>query len=409
MWYLPLLAFSMGLMLLRMLLMARLLDVPQFAQFSAGLLISTTFGMLTCLGLYQSLQRDFPIMLVRGRERAALIALAQCVVIAGGCAVGGALIAATGLPVAGLSSAMVLTGVLHGLSQQLFLVVTLDSRSRGRPLQFATQNLWRALAVSAAGLAVALLIGAALWILVVEAVISLSIAASILQRVYGRADLRGPTAFRLALRRLPRARWGSAAVLLAVAVIGFVLTSIDRWIAAEALATAAFAQYAFAWTLLLLAQAVQAMIGASMFPLVARRYAEGGIAAGMRTAAGASLGLLAAGLLLAPPLGWALDAGIERWFTAYDGARALIPIFLVVAVLRVSDFWTSLLLVAGLEVRLLVLQLLAGLAIGSLWLLAMPAAGRERLGTVDLAWLAAALALGGYLVTVLACWHAARR
>ena len=45
-WYAPVLTLAMGLLLMRNLVMARLLDVPGFAEFSAGLLVSSTFCML---------------------------------------------------------------------------------------------------------------------------------------------------------------------------------------------------------------------------------------------------------------------------------------------------------------------------------------------------------------------------
>jgi len=56
-WYLPVLASAMALMMARIMAAARLLDVPSFATYSTGLLLSTTFCMLACLGLQSLLQR----------------------------------------------------------------------------------------------------------------------------------------------------------------------------------------------------------------------------------------------------------------------------------------------------------------------------------------------------------------
>src|SRR6185436_16327389 len=85
-WYLPTLAVAMGLMMLRILFMARRLDLAGFAQFSAGLLVSTTFCMLGCIGLQSMLQRDMPILLARRRARAGLVLMTQAMLVACGCA-----------------------------------------------------------------------------------------------------------------------------------------------------------------------------------------------------------------------------------------------------------------------------------------------------------------------------------
>src|SRR5688572_29095745 len=81
-WYAPVLAVATALMMLRLFALAALLDIPNFAQVGVGLLVSSTFTMLACLGLQSVLQRDMPVMFVRGRERAARVLLAQCVVAA---------------------------------------------------------------------------------------------------------------------------------------------------------------------------------------------------------------------------------------------------------------------------------------------------------------------------------------
>src|SRR5450759_2430383 len=123
-WYVPLLSFAMGLMMVRILVMAKILDVPSFAQYSAGLLASSTFCMLGCFGLYPLLQRELPMQIVRHREQMGAVLLVQCLLVATACAVVGILLAAVGVSVMGLSPFLLAIGVLHGLSQQVFLSVT---------------------------------------------------------------------------------------------------------------------------------------------------------------------------------------------------------------------------------------------------------------------------------------------
>jgi hypothetical protein len=67
--YIPFLTLAMAFMFARVVLMVRILNVLEFGRYSEGLLISSTFCMLACLGLQTMLQRDMPVMLVRSRVR----------------------------------------------------------------------------------------------------------------------------------------------------------------------------------------------------------------------------------------------------------------------------------------------------------------------------------------------------
>lgn len=407
-WYAPVLALAMGLMLARLLLMARLLDVQAFAVYSAGLLVSSSFCMLACLGLQILLQRDLPMMIVRRRERAGGILLMQCTLVAIACAAAGAVVVAGGsVSLAGLSPALLLLALIHGLSQQVFLIATVDSRSRSQSLLFARQNLERSLIVFPAGGVAIALGGQVAAVLAAEASISLLIAA-LLQRQQLRAiPLRPTAAVGAAWRRLPAIQWRSALGLLALASLGFLMINVDRWLAAQRLPPSAFAQYAFAWTLLMVAQSLQVVINASLFPMLARRYARDGGKSAFSISARASLGLLAGGVLAALPSWALLDFAIARWFEAYADARSLLPMFLVIAVLRVSDFWSSYLIVIGRDGRLLILSILgAVVAVAAWWPLAQPTAGTLR--TSQVALLALLLAASSYVVTALAAWGCAR-
>lgn len=398
----------MGLMLVRLLLMAHLLDVPAFAVYSAGLLISSSFCMLACLGLQLLLQRELPVMIVRRREHAGGVLMMQCALVATVCAVvGAAAVAAGGVTLAGLSPALLALAMIHGLSQQLFMVATVDSRSRSQPLRFARQNLDRALVVLTAGGTVASLGGQAATVLATEAGLSLLLAVSLLRQQLNAIPLRMTAAAALAMRRLRRIAWRPALALLAVTSLAFLMINADRWLAAQTLPASVFATYAFAWTVLMVAQSVQVVINASVFPMLARRFASDHSGAAFSISARASLVILACAALAALPLWALLDHAIVRWFAAYDEARSLLPVFLVIAVLRVSDFWSSYLIVVGRETLLLQLNLLST-ATGATawWLIARPADNTLRAEQVAL--LALLLAVSGYAMAAWTAWGCAR-
>jgi O-antigen/teichoic acid export membrane protein len=393
----------MGLMLVRLLIMARVMDLPSFAIFSAGLLISSSFCMLACLGLQPLLQRELPMMIVRQRERAGSAMLVQCAIVALACAlVSASIVAGFGISFAGLSPTLVVIALLHGLSQQLFVVATVESRSRGASLRFAYQNLVRAVLMLPAAIAVALFADAAA-VLATEALTSMLLVAWLLRKQLKAIPISIRSLAILAWHRLPRAAWRSALALLAVSILSFLLINLDRWLAAEQLPASAFAQYAFAWTIPMVAQSLQVVINASLFPFLARNFASNGRFKAYRVSVKVSLAILFGGAVASLPIWGVLDLSVSRWFGAYHGSRELFPVFLLISLLRLSDFWSSYLIVIGQEVRLLALNLMTAV-VGAFawWLVVQPDAGSMTISQV--AALSLVLATVGYLVNAWSAW-----
>jgi O-antigen/teichoic acid export membrane protein len=403
-WYVPWLGVAMALMLARTLVIARILDVRGFGEFSAGLLVSNMFGMLGCVGAYSLLQRDLPIMIARNRARRGALRLMQAIAIAYACATLCLLLVIAGMPLAGLSRLTLLVALVHGLAQQLFLIVTLESRSRGQPLRFAQQNLLRSAGVFGLGIIAASQTHSALWTLVAEAAVSIILAQATLGAILRSVALNAAAAFRLALRRLPRMQWRAAVTLLMVSVVTFLLMNADRWIAAQWLKSEQFAQYAFAWTVLLIGQATQSLVSAAAYPMLARRYALFGRQSAYRACTLVSGGLLIGGAVCAVPAWAIVTFAITRWFPAYASALDLVPLFIAVAVLRVSDMWSGFLVIVGVEARLLALNLCAIVLAGMLWL-ASAQPWKHAVGAWELGILAAFLSLTNYGLTAIAAWQ----
>ncbi len=401
-WYAPVLALATAFMMLRIMLMARLFDLPGFARYSTGLLLSTTFCMLGCLGLQSLLQRDMPILYARRRGRAALVLMVQAMLVACICAAALVGPAALGAELAHLPPGLATLAVIHGLSQQLFLVVTVESRSEGEPLRYAMQNLLRALAVVGAGAGAAWMTRSAAWALGTEAAVSLLIVAGILWAIERRSGRRLALLLRLAGRSWNRLAWGTAAVMLAISAMGFVLLNIDRWAAASWLRPDDFAQFAFAGVLLLVAQSTQSIVNASVYPMIARRFSLQGPAAAFRLCSRTSLGALAAAVLLAWPGYHACAWAIGRWYPAYVPAIALIGLLLAAAVLRVSDFWSSFLMICGHERALLLINILACALGSAAWFALEGAAGGFPSTPAAFCRLTLILAGSSYLITALA-------
>ncbi len=403
-WYAPLLALAMALMMLRLLVMARLLDVPAFAVFSAGLLVSGTFCTLGCFGLQLLLQRGWPVNIVRGQERRGAILALQCILVALAGAAACAALVGAGLTPAGMTRSTLAAGLLHGLAQQVFLVATVESRSRGDSVRFAWQNLARAIAALALSALVAAETGSAGAALVADAIVSGLLSAQYLRSSLARTRGSRAALWRLAARRLPALPWRSALTLMGITVVGFLLLNVDRWVASDRLAAAGFAHYSFAWIVLAAGQSAQALVNVAVFPAMARRFAQAGRGAALALCVRASLTVLAAGAIVGPLLGVALVAGIHRAYPQYEDAVALVPLFIVIAVLRVSDFWSSFLVVTGAEARLLRVNLLVAAAAAAAWgLLVAGGAGAHRPALEQVALLPALMTAAGYLAVVALC------
>lgn len=403
-WYAPILGLAMGMMMIRPLLMARLLDIQGFAHYSAGLLVSSTFCMLGCIGLQSLLQRDMPGQLMRKRELAAAILLMQCLIVALICAALGLVLSSIEFEVAGINHNILAISILHGLAQQVFLLATVESRSRGQPLRFSQQQLLRAILVLASGGVAAASLNSAMAVLQVEMVVSLFLSWKIFAGIWRKQVVSFLAICYLAVTRLGRIPWRSAVALFAVMVFSFSLLNVDRWLAASLLSDVVFAQYAFAWVMLMVAQSAQAIVNTSVFPLLARNFAINGKLACFRVAARTSIILVVMGAVAAWPALWVIDAVIFRWYPDYSSATSLLGFFIWVAVLRLSDFWSSYLIVVGHEKRLLSVNLLVASLVCIIWVHQVKPWLPGNMQSVNLAMLVIALTVANYgAVFFMAC------
>lgn len=402
-WYAPILGMSVALTLLRLGLLAHLLDIPNFALLSGGLLVASTFSMLSCLGLYIVLLRDLPALIVQRRERRGALLLTQCIAAAIVCAAVAMALTPLLAPMAALPAAAFLLGIWYGLSQQIFLVLNTDCRSRGELIHFAKENLLRSLMVLVTGMSIAWITGSAWWILLLEGTVSMLLVLHSGRKLLNRTMLRGRLLVHLALRRWQRLPWRSALVLLLNSFLGFLVLSADRWLAASQVNAEGFARYSFIGVVLVCAMALQAIIGSAVFPALARKKGTDGPKATLSACARYSLVLLLASAIAAVPLWWLVSSAISRWFPLYDHSDLLLSLLLAVAVVRVSDFWSTHLIVVGRENLLLILNALAAVGGTALWwMILRPLDHSIPLSAESVASFALCLSAASYILTATA-------
>lgn len=356
------------LMMVRMLAYAKLLTLPAFGVLSIGLLVSSSLAIINAFGLYLLMQRDLPPLFAAGRVTRGMVLMCEVAFVTTLCALPLLGYSATGMSLAGGSGTLLALAAVHGLSNQLFGIVSTESKSRLLQEEFSVTLFARSCVVSLAGLAVAVRTGSAHGILVAETVSTLGIVGIAAARAGMRYCRNSAALPGLAWRHIRRLDWRTAAILFASAILAFLIQNIDRWISADMLAPHVFAQFAFAWTLLSMAATFQATVNANFFPsLAAQRYHSGTLAVRQRTGRTSIRFLLMLGVFAVPGyliIRWAIGA----YFSQYSGVLAYMPLFLAAAAFRASDFWSNYFVIAG-RTRLLFLCQAAVLA-GSLliWL-----------------------------------------
>lgn len=406
--YVPLLGLAALVSFAKLLIYAQLTGVESFGSLSKMLLVSTAFGMVGSLGLQAVASRDLPALFARGRARRGLWLLARTAALTTLVAAIGLVAVLLGTRMFDLSPQELALGLVHGWSQQLFLLAAFESRSRLAMTRYARDMLARSASVALAGAAAAGLGAGATGIALVEILLTMLFVALTAQRALRLANLTWGWLFGAARVDAAPMPWTRALTLLASTIAIFLSLNVDRWIAAEVLPKPAFGQYAFAWLALVVAQSFQSLLNSSLLPLLAQRRAHGQEASAYRLTRLLTFGLLLTGGTALAPVLWMLNYAVESWMPQYSAALPLMLPLLLASLFRLADFWSSLLIVIERESTLLAGQasaLLAVLVGYGLYLHATASAPTS----LSLAWLAMASAFASHGASAASVMQATRR
>lgn len=398
-WYVPVMALALGVMFFRIPLAARVLDVTEFGLFSVGMLLSSSFCMLGCLGFYLLLQRDLPMLIAKRRRIRGAVMLRQTLLLA----VAGfaCLLPLSFIGFFSVSPIFFVVSLFNGLAQQMFLVVTLQSRSEGQSMRFAAENFGRAIAVILVVGLSGMLSGDAAVMLFAEAVITLFISTVIYFALCRQRGLSNVALWFVAARDLIKVRWATPLTLLTTGVVGFVTMNGDRWLAAATLGHDQFALYAFAGIVLLLAQSVQSMVNVSVFPHLAQSYALSGKITTARKALLYTAIVLVSSLCLSFPAYWLMGYAIDVLFPNYGMSMQFLGWFFLIAALRMADSLTSFLIISGNEAWLLAINL-GAVGFSVLVWVALFAFGLAEIEPLTIVWLAVTVAVCNFAGCTLA-------
>lgn len=354
--YTPILGIAALIGLLRIGIYAHLLNVGEFGLLSKLLLISSFFCVAGSLGFQLLAQRDVPAVYAIGRYRKGIIILGRAGIVTSAVAIITCLIPMFGLSPLSVPAFPFLLAIIHGWSQQLFMLIVIDSRSRLEMIRYSWQILARTILSSGAAIIVALMGGGALSIVAAEMLTTFLMTARMLDHLLHATRLSISTFAALSKNSFNKKEWHVSAVLLGGGILSFLTISADRWLAADRLSSEEFGLYSFAWIPMLMALSVQALLNAGFFPLLARRRVVKSDANVLHLTAIASGGLLLFSLFIAFVSNIIAAWAIPKWYPQYANTLFLFPPLLLAAAFRVSDFWSSYLIIMNRHIILLATQ-----------------------------------------------------
>lgn len=371
--YTPLLGFSAALSFIKLLLYAHLVQADAFGELSQTLLISSLFCVFGSLGVELLAHRELPKLFAYRRFRRActLITMGLYVTTAMGlaAAVIGLLVS---LYVLKISWIVPIVGLTHGWAQQVFLLSLIESRSRLDMMRYARQALLRTILTISAG-ATALYAGAGvIGAVLAEAGVTLAIFLYLIPTTWRACDLALSTQFKLAARGLSKMDWRASGTLLLNNLVSFFSFGADRWLATAYLTLTQFGHYSFAWMALAASQSAQFLLNAGIFPLLAHREATRPGKGARKLAIAVSLGLVVAGGILAVLLFPVARIAIAKLYPQHVEALPLLLPLMLAAVFRLSDFWSSYLIIMKRERVVLIIQaavLVASVSAWAIWTL----------------------------------------
>lgn len=402
--YTSLLILAGAVSFVRLVVYARILDLENFALLSKMLIASAVLVVAGHLGTRLAAERDVAAFQTLGHRRRAVATLGQSLAVSTAVAGSILVLGLVGFRPLTMPAADYAAAVSHGWSQLAFATLLIESRSRLAMMQFARDTATRAACIMIAGSLALLIRRSGFDVVLAEAIATALMLPRLAAIARQQARVSWGVLLHLAIKLPPPHVWRASAIFLGGSVLGTISINLDRWIAAETLATHEFGIYAFAWLSMLAAQQVQYVLYAGMQPALVRLQVQGGHQATFRLAARISIGLLAAASLLALAL-WPVAAfAIERWFTQYRTAGTILAVLGFAAVLRVADFWAGA-LVAGRREDVYTAIQLGIVAAALLAVLAFVAVSDRPAAGIDFALLALGVSLSSYICNALAAAH----
>jgi O-antigen/teichoic acid export membrane protein len=351
--FFPLIALANFLMFFRLLALAKIFNLSDFGQFSMGMLIANSFCLFGGVGFYQLLQQKLPRLHISKKKKEALILTNQAIVSTLSIFIIVVLIIFAFAGKLRYEPLFLLISAFAGLSQQLFLVFTLQSRSANDSLGYSLEILIRNFSVTITIVMLAIFFQSPVLCILTDAILTFVIGFIIFFKNYNFFSLNY---FFLSIKLLKNVEWKKIIYLFMLSAFGFFIANADRWIAGIYFDKQKFGLYSFGFLILTISQSVQAIINVVTFPSISNIYQiYGAKKAFIYTKKIAILAITIAACFL-PFFFFLANFMIGRFYPSFFSVKYVIALFMIVSLFKISDFWSSFLIISGKEKILLFIQ-----------------------------------------------------
>lgn len=352
--YIPILGLASLLSMLRSIIFAKVLNIQDFGLISSIFLVSSTVAIISSLGSNIYAQKILPVMyhnhntedaFIMNLDVSIITIITSCFLI-------------FSYPLinifTGISFYAYILSIVHSLSLQLFLIFQTSKRSKLQLINYSISLLGRSFCSMLFAWGVIKLGGGIYQAIVAEIICNTFFVLLVYldEKVLVRQNIFDWSRVVQVLKK--------STPLLFASLLMYITSNVDRWFGVSFLSKIGYGELSFLMIFITAALSVQALLNAGLFPQLSRLHSESSLEA-LKFTRKFSLALLAISLLLSFTIFVPIKYMVLKFFPHYGHLVHLIPVILIAACFKVSDFWGSLLLLK--KSKLLLISQCVNLAI----------------------------------------------
>lgn len=343
--YAPILILSALILMFRFLYVAKFLNPEQYATYSFIILISSTYTIFSTFGIQSVLQRDMPILFYNKRNIHANTLLMKSLIVN---LFVFSIFTIISLLIFLLSNSHqeIIFGILHGFTQQLFLLLSTESRSKLELNRLSFQNLSRAISVLIINTLIVNLSTSPYILILCESIVSIALSVYIYLKIYNGRLYKY---WLISIKTIQNLPWKSGFLFMLIAIISFSSANLDRWIASIYLSKLDFGIYSFYWNIITIASSLQVIVNTALYPYMSKKYVQFGSLYILKLTLYISIGLASLLFFTSDILIYLLEIIISHFFSLYASNTDIIIIFIFSSIFIFSNYLSSFLFVIGKE------------------------------------------------------------
>ncbi len=330
----------------RIFVYARFISVEEFGYYATLTLVSNVFLLIGSLGFITELQKTLPIYFKKNEPYKVLEVIFQITIIVTVVFTGSVILCLFNFKILEVDRFVLFVGLLGGLSQLLFSIVTSETRAKLLLNKYSSEILFRNIAIILAGLAIIFFSKAAILIFLIESVITLIIAVLLFRKFtsgiikYGFSKI-----VTSAYAGLKDYKWTLLLSMFSISILAFIMQNGERYLAKSNLTITSFAVLSFGLIVPSIANTVQAILNSSIFTNQVLRYSEFGKKSAIKYSIKVSLSFLIFFMIISIPMYFLSEIGISKYYPKYIEIVQYLPLIYGAFIIRSSDFISNIFII----------------------------------------------------------------